>query len=723
MLITLICGHASVAIMDLSEFRDYLAHTSSKVQWTGYCSGKYMVRMGTSSGYNITILNPTRELKPNYTWDVVPNRDVNQGDPTTISVVPPDTSVFAEIRALSVLGINIGNDCMPGTGKEYIHEEQCVCSYDIETDMSDVIGGGMALVGCPIISVAAHCSCGKEFFMPTTPGLTTSADVCAGFIEFVMDHRPVWLIGYNCYAYDNMHIQFYLREKSWSNFLSIRAGISGVGNDATLINIPGVYNVDVYQYLMRTRRSKFKSMKLEHVAENLGCTKKLPMPSMTTRVPYDVLKEYNMNDCVVAAEVWRKSNIYLEIPSLAIVSCSHIYDSCRYITGIMMACGFASEALLRKKLVIWGQPSDPQEYGGGLVLDPQCGVHDDVEIYDFKSMYPSVMVSCNISPETLISKRPKTHEDVGLPIYSKHNGISTIVLENTVVQFDGNITSIPCSIMSTMISLRRKVRKSNPAYAAALKIGANSFYGALGYANSPLYSPSCSSSITTVSRHCLRTAVDVSNSLGKRVVYGDTDSVFVTNVTKSGSLNAHEDDTKEFTTELARRLDEMDIYGVEMEREAVFTRLLLLGKKRYCAVQRDGQVKLTGISAVRQDSFGLVRECSKGMAHAILYAEGDSYRHALVMYITRALDLLCQNDLSLYEASKQVRKHGIKGFYYTTSDGSEVVVPVNEVELGAMVDCDKSIISASLGSEMRRFTEACKMGSPSEAIRDYAPLW
>lgn len=396
-----------------------------------------------------------------------------------------------------------------------------------------------------------------------------------------------------------MHIQFHLREQSWNNFLSIRAGGSSVGDDAALINIPGVYNVDVYQYLMRTRRDKFKSMKLEHVTEKLGCTRKLPMPIMNTKVLYAILKEYNMNDCVVTLDVWKKSNIYLEIPSLAVVTCSHIYDSCRYITGFMMACGFASEALVRKRLVVWGQPSDPQEYSGGLVLNPQCGVHDNVEVYDFKSMYPSVMVSCNISPETLISKRLKTHEDEGMPIYSNHNGISTMVLENTVVQFDGSIKSIPCTIMSTMISLRRKVRKSNPAYTAALKIGANSFYSALGYSNSPLYSLSCSSSITTVARHYLRTAVDVSNSLGKRVVYGDTDSVFVTGDSTPGTPDVFVDDASKFTAELARRLGKMGIRGVEMEREAIFTRLLLIGKKRYCAIQDNGQVKLTGISAVR----------------------------------------------------------------------------------------------------------------------------
>lgn len=710
-----------IDIMDVDSLRELVLNRGGRVQWVGYCEGKSMVRLASGPSYRVVDVDPSQELTPRHDWDTVGNNDSDDLDSFTMSVAPPDTSAFAPVRALSVLGINIGGDCLPGSGKEYRHTEECTCSYDIETDMSQNVDSGMGLVGCEIMSIAAHCSCGVEFFMPTTPGVISSSRVCAEFMEFVRDHRPVWLIGYNCYAFDNMHIHYHLDDHKKRDFMSIRVSGVGTGSDASLINIPGVYNVDVYQYLVRTRNSRFKSMKLAHVAEQLNCTRKTAMPPMNSKVGYDELKAYNMNDCVVALEVWTKSNIYLEIPNLAVVTGSHIYDSCRYITGFMMACAFATEALKLRKSILWGLCTDPQDYGGGLVLEPKCGIYENVEIYDFKSMYPSVMIACNISPESMVSKRDRVQSDDNLPVYSVDGTVSTMVLEHTVVRFDRSITSIPCSIMATMVALRSKVKKSNPPYAAALKIGANSFYGALGYSHSPLYSPSCSSAITTVARQCLRTAVRVSEEVGKRVIYGDTDSVFVTS-SRARPEDSRTIGTDELLHKLSVALAQAGLAGVEMEREALFTRLVLMGKKRYCALGDDGSLKLTGISAVRQDCYGIVKECSRGMAQALLMSEFSLHKAALVAYMEAVLDRLAQNKLSLYESSKLVKRHGVKGYHYTDSAGLPVTVSVEDASLSSVVDCDKTVLAKSLGAEMSRFTVACGMGSPSVAMRDYAVI-
>jgi hypothetical protein len=64
----------------------------------------------------------------------------------------------------------------------------------------------MGLIGTQIVSIAVQCSCGKEMFLRTTPGLYTSTDACRDFMRFVTGHRPLWLLGWNCYAFDNMHI-------------------------------------------------------------------------------------------------------------------------------------------------------------------------------------------------------------------------------------------------------------------------------------------------------------------------------------------------------------------------------------------------------------------------------------------------------------------------------------------------------------------------------------
>ncbi|KXL50343.1 MAG: hypothetical protein FE78DRAFT_138088, partial [Acidomyces sp. 'richmondensis'] len=75
-----------------------------------------------------------------------------------------------------------------------------------------------------------------------------------------------------------------------------------------------------------------------------------------------------------------------------------------------------------------------------------------------------------------------------------------------------------------MVKARSEHKKTAQAYATALKVTANSGYGAMGYPNSPMYAPTCAASVTAVGRHFLSLACEVFKSQGLLVLYGDTDS-------------------------------------------------------------------------------------------------------------------------------------------------------------------------------------------------------
>ena len=47
------------------------------------------------------------------------------------------------------------------------------------------------------------------------------------------------------------------------------------------------------------------------------------------------------------------------------------------------------------------QPYQP--YTGGLVLKPKPGLHDNIAVLDFKSMYPNIMIRYNLSPDTYVA--------------------------------------------------------------------------------------------------------------------------------------------------------------------------------------------------------------------------------------------------------------------------------------------------------------------------------
>lgn len=145
-----------------------------------------------------------------------------------------------------------------------------------------------------------------------------------------------------------------------------------------------------------------RSIKLGDVARDLGCIPKLPMPPMNVKVPYDVLREYNINNCKVTTDVWYKSKLDAAIPVLSITMGAHVYDVVRLVTGYMGACMLATFAHSRHSTIDWGKCTDAREYHGGMVFDPVTGIHRNVEVYDFKLMYPSVIMSCNISSETIL---------------------------------------------------------------------------------------------------------------------------------------------------------------------------------------------------------------------------------------------------------------------------------------------------------------------------------
>jgi hypothetical protein len=84
--------------------------------------------------------------------------------------------------------------------------------------------------------------------------------------------------------------------------------IGGFGRAyGSILNLPGVYNVDLSTYTLKAMNT-LPSFKLKDVTEKLGVTKKLAMPDLGGRVEPSVLREYNMNDCVVVGDMWNKEH-------------------------------------------------------------------------------------------------------------------------------------------------------------------------------------------------------------------------------------------------------------------------------------------------------------------------------------------------------------------------------------------------------------------------------
>jgi DNA polymerase I len=266
------------------------------------------------------------------------------------------------------------------------------------------------------------------------------------------------------------------------------------------------------------------------------------------------------------------------------------------------------------------QPIIP--YKGAIVLEPKVGLHDNVASLDFSSMYPSLMIKYNISPDTLVSGREKEDDIFEVPEV-KHrfrknpSGFYRIVL-----------TKLIEARKATKGELKRTARSDArypllKAREKAIKVMTNAVYGYAGWAGARWYSKEVAESAAALGRETINRAISLAKSLGLTVFYGDTDSLFV---------NYDEKLVQKFQSEIDRQL------GLEINLSEVYKRILFTeAKKKYAGLRTDGQIDVVGLEAVRGDWSNLAREVQSTVLKMVLEDANPSRATAYVQDLTRNL--------------------------------------------------------------------------------------
>lgn len=178
-----------------------------------------------------------------------------------------------------------------------------------------------------------------------------------------------------------------------------------------MMNIPGINNLDTLLYIRASMAGSFSQFSLDSLAKEL----KLPMlkgttPSGSFNLEWfngapgntrDMVK-YNMLDCKVCLELCRKLDPINQIIALCYCSRAWIEDVMLYNTGAMAISCVCFEALRDKCTYNWTRCDwKPQDFKGGEVLFRQGLISKNVLIVDFAAMYPSILSSAGISPESI----------------------------------------------------------------------------------------------------------------------------------------------------------------------------------------------------------------------------------------------------------------------------------------------------------------------------------
>ncbi|WP_276260609.1 type B DNA-directed DNA polymerase [Haloglomus litoreum] len=159
---------------------------------------------------------------------------------------------------------------------------------------------------------------------------------------------------------------------------------------------------------------------------------------------------------------------------------------------------------------------------GGFTFEPEVGIHEDVHELDFSSMYPNIMVTRNISPETVCCDCHTSDDVPGLD-YSicDERGYLADVLKPII----DDRAAIKAELQ-TVDDLERE--QALQGRSAALKWILVSCFGYQGFSNAKFGRIECHEAINAVAREILLDAKELLEANGWRVVHGIVDSLWVT---------------------------------------------------------------------------------------------------------------------------------------------------------------------------------------------------
>ena len=378
------------------------------------------------------------------------------------------------------------------------------------------------------------------------------------------------------------------------------------------ISIPGRVVMDGIDPL-KTATYQFRSWSLEAVSQQLlgegkaihNVHDRMDEINHMYRKDKPSLAKYNLQDCILVNKIFEKTHLIefaIERSKLTGLELDKLGGSVAAFTNLYLPrlhrAGYIAPNLT---------PENWLASPGGYVMDSIPNLYDSVLVLDFKSLYPSIIRTFLIDPMGLI-------EGLKLPV-----GIE----EDTAVpgfrggQFHRSKHFLP-EMIQNLWSARDDAKSNNEkAFSQAIKIIMNSFYGVLGSSGCRFFDTRLASSITMRGHEIMKQTKKLIEQKGYQVIYGDTDSTFV-------SLNNVYSQTEadnigyELITSInqwwTRHLQEE--FGLtscmELEYETHYRKFLMPtirgsetgSKKRYAGlIEKEGQQKIIfkGLESARTD--------------------------------------------------------------------------------------------------------------------------
>jgi len=438
------------------------------------------------------------------------------------------------------------------------------------------------------------------------------------FVRIVNEYKPEVIVGYNCDAFDWPCIK-----KRASKF---KINLLFNGENLTFVRrgresapkIPGMNPVDLYVFVSNILAPymQSESLDLNTVAAELIGEEKIKIGGMkgidsAWEKNRELLYRYSLQDARLTYLL--AMEILPMIYELAKIIGQPISDVARMTPSQVVEWLLVREAF-KQGILAPNRPKTEEiarrrqfTYEGAFVKEPKKGLCSPIAVCDFRSLYPTIIMAHNISPDTINCEHEECRKSNTAP-----NGVWFCTKEK------GFLPRTIEKLFRERIELKKKLKslkKGTHEYKMvdtrqkALKLILNSFYGYMGFPGARWYSIEAASAVTAWGRKYITEIMKKAEEKGFQVVYGDTDSVM---------LSAEGKNFKERVLEFLQEVNSSLPEPMELELEGFYVRGLFVTKKRYALLAEDGSLVIKGLERVRRDWSDLAREAQEKVLRLVL---------------------------------------------------------------------------------------------------------
>lgn len=371
--------------------------------------------------------------------------------------------------------------------------------------------------------------------------------------------------------------------------------------------------------------------------------------------------------------------------------------------GFMLRLGAERAEAYRFPTRIWKDRDEAKEdedpFAGAFVMEPKAkGITRDVHVADFASLYPSIIQTWNMSPETkrgipVNGPIPEGHcrsPMTGIGFTTAFDGILPIALRE-MIRLRKAWSEKQASLTPGTTESKEAARRS-----MAYKVAANSFYGVVGSPYSRYFDRSIAESVTQNGVWLIRQTIAAAEEKGMEVVYGDTDSFFAKGATQTEMEEFVAWCNKDLYPRLLRSVGcRLEHCAIKLAYEKAFDRIVMVTAKRYAGTflhykgtrakpmpgegekfdkERHSRPEIKGLEYKRGDAAVLARTLQEKVIMDIL--RGIDRPEAYRAYLETTLAHVSKDELPLEEVmlAKSLSKK-TSAYHHKTSTGKDGAVP------------------------------------------------